>query len=56
MEVDGPTHENAARDQKRDRDLAKRGFHTVRFWNNDVYENLDGVLEMILNKLPPPSP
>ena len=56
VEVDGPTHEDQSRDERRDRDLAKRGFSTIRVWNNDVYENLDGVLEMILNELRPPSP
>ena len=54
VEVDGPTHDKAARDRKRDQDLAERGFRTLRFCNNDVYENLDGVLEMIVNNLPPP--
>ena len=56
IEVDGPTHEDRMRDQRRDRDLASRGYSTLRFWNNDVYENIDGVIEMILNSLVPPSP
>ena len=56
VEVDGPTHQNPARDERRDQDLAERGFRTVRVWNNDLYENLDGVTETILNSLLPPSP
>jgi very-short-patch-repair endonuclease len=56
VEVDGPTHGDPSRDERRDRDLAKRGFRTIRVWNNDVHENIDGVLELILNELPPPSP
>ena len=56
VEVDGATHEDPARDERRDRDLATRGFRTIRVWNSDVYENLDGVIDMILNRLLPPSP
>jgi very-short-patch-repair endonuclease len=56
IEVDGPTHDDRQRDQRRDRDLASRGYSTLRFWNNDLYENIDGVIEMILNQLVPPSP
>ena len=56
VEVDGATHEDPAWDARRDRDLASRGFRTVRVWNSDVYENMEGVVEMILNGLLPPSP
>jgi very-short-patch-repair endonuclease len=28
----------------------------LRFWDNEVFENLDGVLEVIKNKLLSPSP
>jgi very-short-patch-repair endonuclease len=56
IEVDGPTHEDRQRDERRDRDLASRGYSTLRFWNTDLYENIDGVIELILNQLVPPSP
>ncbi|MCP4405856.1 MAG: DUF559 domain-containing protein, partial [bacterium] len=29
------------------------GYKTVRFWNNDVVEHLDGVLQVIYRHLPP---
>ena len=48
IELDGGQHAtNAARDDLRDRTLAESGFTVLRFWNNEVLENLDGVLEII---------
>jgi len=36
--------------------LEAMGYLVVRFWNNDVLENTDGVLEEILNVLDRPDP
>jgi very-short-patch-repair endonuclease len=50
VEVDGVTHdgdEAVRRDAERTHILESAGFHVVRVTNTDVYENLDGVLEMI---------
>jgi very-short-patch-repair endonuclease len=50
IEVDGETHSlpnEIARDAERTRVLESLGFHIVRVTNIDVYDNLDGVLEMI---------
>jgi very-short-patch-repair endonuclease len=50
VEVDGVTHGSdaaAARDAERTAILESLGFHVVRVTNTDVYENLNGVLEMI---------
>jgi very-short-patch-repair endonuclease len=50
VEVDGVTHTSKAavvRDAERTEILESLGFHIVRVTNTDVYENLDGVLEMI---------
>jgi very-short-patch-repair endonuclease len=50
VEVDGVTHATSAtleRDEKRTRVLESLGFLVVRVSNVDVYDNLDGVLEMI---------
>jgi very-short-patch-repair endonuclease len=38
------------KDNERDRFLAESGFIVLRFWNNDVLENLEGVLEVIKKK------
>jgi very-short-patch-repair endonuclease len=56
VEVDGVTHATAAalrRDEERTRVLEALGFLVVRVSNTDVYENLDGVLEMIDSTLCP---
>jgi len=56
VEVDGVTHATAvaiARDRARTRILESLGFLVVRVSNVDVYENLEGVLEMIDQTLRP---
>jgi very-short-patch-repair endonuclease len=47
IEVDGGQHLESAADAARDRWLAENGFRVVRFWNHEVLQNLDGVLERI---------
>ncbi len=48
IELDGGQHaEKNEYDQKRDECLRANGFIVLRFWNNEVMENLDGVLEVI---------
>jgi very-short-patch-repair endonuclease len=54
VEVDGATHstdEEIARDAARSAALAAQGFDILRFTNEDVYGNLDGVLETIRVRL-----
>ena len=34
-------------DKKRDNDLNKLGYKVIRFWNNDVDNNLDGVYKTL---------
>jgi len=37
--------------------LESEGYRVLRFWNNDVLKNIDGVLEMIQSAiLPTPTP
>ncbi len=51
IELDGGQHTDGTsvvHDQKRSSDMAARGFHTLRFWNNDVLTQTDAVLEKIL--------
>jgi very-short-patch-repair endonuclease len=48
VELDGGQHvENTSKDRERDTELTARGFTVLRFWNNEVSENLEGVLEVI---------
>jgi very-short-patch-repair endonuclease len=55
IEVDGVTHgtdAEIARDRARTRVIEACGFLVLRVSNSDVYDNLDGVLEMIWRTLP----
>jgi very-short-patch-repair endonuclease len=48
IEVDGGQHAiEKNKDKKRDRVLKDMGFKILRFWNNEVIENTDEVLEHI---------
>ena len=48
IELDGGQHaEDRQKDRERDKLLTKAGFKVLRFWNNEIFENLDGVLERI---------
>src|SRR5436309_288602 len=47
VEVDGSQHADSKHDRVRDRWLNDRRYRVVRFWNNDVLTNIDGVLEAI---------
>ena len=46
IEVDGGQH-TPERDAQRTAFLESQGFTLIRFWNNDVLENLDGVYSAI---------
>ena len=60
VEIDGGQHLESSEDELRDAKLTKMGFKVLRFWNNDVMQNLEGVLMVILKQLqiatPLPSP
>lgn len=48
IELDGGQHASAAAyDARRAAFLESQGFHLLRFWNNDVLENLSSVVERI---------
>jgi very-short-patch-repair endonuclease len=48
IEVDGGQHAiRAAQDAERTRTLEMAGYSVLRFWNNDVLSNTDGVIETI---------
>ncbi|MEZ5788262.1 MAG: endonuclease domain-containing protein [Xanthobacteraceae bacterium] len=51
IELDGSQHAESHRDKVRDRWFARNGFRVLRFWNNDVLTNLDGLLTTILSTL-----
>ncbi len=48
IELDGGQHAaNQTEDEKRDHFIKLNGFRILRFWNNEVFENLEGVLMVI---------
>jgi very-short-patch-repair endonuclease len=44
IELDGGQHYESEDDKVRDEWLQSQGFTVVRFWNNEVLENRDGVV------------
>jgi very-short-patch-repair endonuclease len=48
VEADGGQHAENAKDTERDCWLIEAGYRVLRFWNNDVLKNPNGVLEAIL--------
>jgi very-short-patch-repair endonuclease len=59
IELDGGQHADpaaVAEDRERTRLIATRGYRVIRFWNQDILTNLDGVLEQIFAELGQPPP
>jgi very-short-patch-repair endonuclease len=51
IEVDGGQHSESVRDEVRDRYLRAQSYRVLRFWNNDVLSNTEGVLTVIDEEL-----
>ena len=51
IEVDGGQHAEAKADIIRGDTLTRDGYCVLRFWNNEVLGNIDGVLQTIESKL-----
>ncbi len=59
IELDGSHHNQnltKLKDRSREEFLETEGFKVLRFWNNEVNENLEGVLEVIKRELRKPLP
>jgi very-short-patch-repair endonuclease len=61
IEVDGGQHSLDASDAARTRCLEANGYRVLRFWNNDVLQNMSGVLAtidaaVIADRPPTPDP
>jgi very-short-patch-repair endonuclease len=60
IEIDGGQHSlRTLEDARRTFFLEERGYRVIRFWNNDVLENVEGVLSVIeeaLTDRPSPNP
>jgi very-short-patch-repair endonuclease len=54
IELDGSHHglpDQARKDERRDALLMAEGYRVLRFWNSEVVENLDGVVDVIMREL-----
>ena len=54
IELDGGQHAGCreeVRDLERDKWLRQEGYIVLRFWNNEVFENIDGVVNRIVEEL-----
>jgi very-short-patch-repair endonuclease len=56
VEADGGQHGESTRDRERDAYLQQHGFRVLRFWNNEIFNNEEGVLLTILSALEHPLP
>jgi very-short-patch-repair endonuclease len=58
-EIDGGQHASQPADELRSQRLAAEGYGVLRFWNNEVLSNVDGVLTAIqaaITSTPTPDP
>ena len=51
IEVDGGQHSGSATDAARTRMIEAHGYQVIRFWNNEVLQNTDGVVLRITEAL-----
>ena len=54
IELDGGQHneiDNIKYDIKRTQYLNSQGYKVIRFWNNEIRDNFDGVMEAIVREL-----
>ena len=63
VEADGGQHAEPGRDASRDRFLVRKGWLLLRFWNNEIIANTDGIIAVIQTACqqravatPPPQP
>lgn len=49
IEINGGQHNDNHQDDIRDNYIKKRGCKILRFWNNDILENIEGCLSQITN-------
>ena len=56
IEIDGGQHnttENIELDNNRTAYLNSLGYRVIRFWNNEIYENIDGVITRLKEEINP---
>lgn len=56
IEIDGGQHWDSKKDLVRDAKLKALGYQVLRFWNNEITQNFDGVMAIVLQQLQKKSP
>jgi very-short-patch-repair endonuclease len=56
IEADGGQHADSIADERRTAFFECKGYRVLRFWNNDILSNLDGVAQVIAAALSTPHP
>lgn len=51
IELDGGQHAESVTDANRTRLIEAHGYRVIRFWNNEVLGNIDGVLTVIAREI-----
>jgi very-short-patch-repair endonuclease len=51
IDLDGGQHSENEGDAGRARIIEAFGYRVIRFWNNEVFENMDGVLQTVTREL-----
>ncbi|MCL4673076.1 MAG: DUF559 domain-containing protein [Sphingomonadaceae bacterium] len=51
IECDGGQHSDSPTDTRRTEVIEAHGYRMIRFWNNDILQNTDGVIEAILEEI-----
>ena len=51
IELDGGQHASSPTDANRTRIIEAHGYRVIRFWNNEVLGNIDGVLTVIAQEI-----
>ena len=56
IEIDGGQHNENTKDIERTLYLAEQDFRVIRFWNNEILQNLEGCYEVLMRELNAPHP
>jgi very-short-patch-repair endonuclease len=56
VEADGGQHAESTADDRRTEFLESKGYRVLRFWNNDILSNINGVAQVIATAISTPHP
>jgi very-short-patch-repair endonuclease len=51
IELDGGQHSDSPTDEARTKLIETHGYRVIRFWNHDVLQNTDGVLQALVAEI-----